>query len=103
MAALSTTTKWSCGTRRILNDERIVNPAGSYQVMDPNRAPSCDGKSELDEHYRHGMPQLGFAFQRDACAGAADFAPVSYSSWLRHERVTVYVVRYQGPVRQGGF
>ena len=82
-----------------LNDERIVNPAGSYQAMDPNRAPSCDGKTELDDHYRHGMPQLGFAFQQDACAGPADFAPIFYSSWLKFRRMNLYVVRYQGPVR----
>ena len=83
-----------------LNDDRIVNPAGSFQPMDPNRAPSCDGKRELDEHYRHGMPQLGFAFERDACAGAADFAPVTYSSWLKFRSVSLYVVRYQGPIHQ---
>ena len=80
-----------------VNDERVKNPAGLYTVMDPKRAPSCDGKTDLDEHYRHGMPQLGFAFQRDACAGATDYVPVSYESWLKLERVNLYVVRYQGP------
>lgn len=80
-----------------VNDERIVKPVGSYQVLEPNRAPSCDGKTGLDEHYRHGMPQLGLAFQRNACAGATEFAPVAYVSWLTFRRVNLYVVRYQGP------
>ena len=82
-----------------LNDDRVVKPAGSYQPMDPNRAPSCDGKTELDEHYRHGMPQVGFAFEPNACAGATEFAPVAYSSWLKFRSVPLYVVRYQGPLR----
>ena len=80
-----------------LNDERLVNPPGSYVPLARNRAPSCDGKSELDERYRHGMPQLGFAFQQDACAGPTRFAPVAYRSWFKMRKVKLYVVRYQGP------
>ncbi len=79
------------------NDDRLTKPAGSYVAMDPGRAPSCDGKTPLDEHYRHGMPQLGFAFSPRACAGATEFAPVAYSSWLKFRSVPLYVVRYQGP------
>jgi hypothetical protein len=80
-----------------INDVRMVNPPGLYKAMEPNRAPSCDGKTELDEQYRHGMPQLGLAFEPNACAGATAFAPVSYSSWLKLQHVSLYVVRFQGP------
>lgn len=80
-----------------LNDERIVNPPGSYRVMDPHRAPTCDGRSDLDEHYRHGHPRYGFAFNPQACAGPAPFAPVAYASWLKLRPVVLYAVHYQGP------
>lgn len=80
-----------------VNDFRITKPAGSYVPLSLYRAPSCDGKTPLDEGYLHGMPQMGFAFQRDACAGPADFAPVAYSSWLKFRTISLYAVRYQGP------
>ncbi|MEO6805814.1 MAG: hypothetical protein ABI209_06675 [Edaphobacter sp.] len=43
--------------------------------------------------FPHVLPQYSMSFDRNRCGGPADFAPVTYSSWLPWRKVTIFVVK----------
>jgi hypothetical protein len=82
-----------------VNDSRIVNPPNTHiPIRDPH-LPFCYGQSTSFGLFPRLAPQFGVAYDPNACAGLAPFAPVSYISWLSMQPVYLYVVKYPPPWR----
>ena len=79
-----------------VNDERLINPKGSFVPGIGQTGLTCKPGGENYTGFLHWDPKLGVSFDRDACRGAAPFAPVSYFRWLGLRTQNLYVVKY-GP------
>lgn len=77
-----------------INDERLVNPPHSFVQPDSSPEMVCNVKKNKDPGLLHFTPMYGIAWQKDACHGAAPFAPVRYSRWLAFRPANLYVVKY---------
>jgi hypothetical protein len=82
-----------------VNDKRIINPRSSYIHIEDPLLPYCYGQSIYFGNYPHLAPRYGISFEPNACAGAAPFTPVAYTSWPDLRRAPLYVVKYPPPWR----